>query len=137
MPGGVPTLHWNLPMTRFEQMVEAAVAAIPARFRARLRNVAWVVEPEPTEAHYARAGGRGGGTLLGLYEGRPLTERTVFTPAALPDRITIFEGPHRRMARNPAHLRRLVQDTVLHEVAHFFGFDERRVLRWEARRMNR
>ena len=34
-----------------------------------------------------------GNTLLGLYEGRPLPQRSVFEPFALPDRITIFQGP--------------------------------------------
>ena len=112
-----------------------ALDEIPAGFRKRLQNVAFVVEPEPSAQQLARLGG--GGTLLGLYEGRPLTERSVFQPFAMPDRITIFEGPHRRMAVNPAHLQRLVSDTVWHEVAHYFGMNERQVRAAEARRRRR
>src|ERR1019366_1374541 len=68
-----------------------------------------------------------GGTLLGLYEGRPLTRRSVFEPYAMPDRITIFQGPHERLARGPEHLAKLVEDTVWHEGAHYFGLNEREV----------
>jgi predicted Zn-dependent protease with MMP-like domain len=118
----------------FEELVARALDEIPAPFRARLENVAFVVEDEPSRQQLARLGG---GTLLGLYEGRPLTQRTVFQSVAMPDRITIFEGPHRRMAMNPAHLRRLVSETVWHEVAHYFGMDERQVRAAERRRRRR
>ena len=115
-------------------MVARALDEIPAPFRRRLENVAFVVEDEPSRQQLARLGA---GTLLGLYEGRPLTDRTVFQPVALPDRITIFEGPHRRIALNPGHLRRLVAETVWHEVAHYFGMNERQVRAAEQRRRRR
>ncbi len=116
----------------FDRLVEAAYARIPARFRRRLKNIAVVVEPEPTPAQLARAGIPRGprarhGTLLGLYEGRPLTARSVFEPFAMPDRITIFQGPHERLARSPEHLKQLIEDTIWHEVAHYFGMDEAQV----------
>jgi predicted Zn-dependent protease with MMP-like domain len=72
--------------------------------------------------------------LLGLYEGRPLTRRSVFEPFAMPDRITIFQGPHERLATGPEHLARLVEDTVWHEVAHYFGMDELQVRAAERKR---
>ena len=115
----------------FEQLVARAIDESPARFRKRMENVAIVVEREPSPQQLARLGG---GTLLGLYEGRPLTERSVFQPFAMPDRITIFEGPHRRMAVSPAHLQKLVIDTVWHEVAHYFGMNERQERSAEDRR---
>jgi predicted Zn-dependent protease with MMP-like domain len=118
----------------FDEMVARAIDEIPPRFRKRMENVAFVVEAEPSRQQLARLGA---GTLLGLYEGRPLTERTVFQPIAMPDRITIFEGPHRRMALNPAHLQRLVSETVWHEVAHYFGMNERQVRAAENRRRRR
>ena len=116
----------------FDRLVAAAYAKIPARFRKRLKNVAVVVEPEPTPSQLVRAGipksPRGPqGTLLGLYEGRPLTKRSVFEPFALPDRITIFQGPHERLARTPEHLAQLLDETMWHEVAHYFGMDEAQV----------
>lgn len=96
---------------------------IPRRFRGRLRNLVFVVEAEPREAG-----------LLGLYEGRPQTERSVGEPYSTPDRITIYQGPHERAARNLAELRRLVEETIWHEVAHYFGLNEREVLLAERRR---
>jgi predicted Zn-dependent protease with MMP-like domain len=118
----------------FDRMVADACTRIPARFRRRLKNVAILVEPEPSPAQLARGRVPRGGTLLGLYEGRPLPSRSVFEPFAMPDRITIFQGPHERLASNPEHLARLVEDTVWHEVAHYFGLNEREVRAAEKRR---
>src|ERR1035438_3697790 len=118
----------------FDRLVEAAYARIPSRFRRRMKNVAMIVEPEPTGPQLARGRVPRGSTLLGLYEGRPLTARSVFDSFTLPDRITIFQGPHERLARDPAHLARLVEDTVWHEVAHYFGMDEAGVRAAERRR---
>src|ERR1041384_2444581 len=108
----------------FDRLVAAAYARIPARFRRRMKNIAMVVETEPTSEQLRRGRVSRGSTLLGLYEGRPLTTRSVFESFAMPDRITIFQGPHERLARSEAHLRRMVDDTVWHEVAHYFGMDE-------------
>ena|SRR5579883_2736698 len=118
----------------FDRLVEDACARIPPRFRRRMKNVAIVVEPEPSPAQLARGHVPRGNTLLGLYEGRPLTSRSVFEPFAMPDRITIFQGPHERMAVSPEHLAKLVEDTVWHEVAHYFGLNEREVRAAERRR---
>jgi predicted Zn-dependent protease with MMP-like domain len=118
----------------FDRLVSEAYAGIPARFRKRLKNVALIVEPEPSAAQLARGRVAHGSTLLGLYEGRPLTGRSVFEPFAFPDRITIFQGPHERLARSPQDLPRLVADTVWHEVAHYFGMNELQVRAAERRR---
>ena len=88
-----------------------------------MHNVAILVEQEPP-----RPG------LLGLYEGKPLTERSFFDGFTMPDKITIYQGPHERMARSEDELRQIVADTVWHEIAHYFGMDERRVRRAERKR---
>ena len=118
----------------FDRLVEEAFARIPYRFRKRMKNVAMIVEPEPSEQQLARGGVPRGSTLLGLYEGRPLTTRSVFEGFSMPDRITIFQGPHERLAPNPEQCAKLVEDTVWHEVAHYFGMDERQVRAAERRR---
>jgi predicted Zn-dependent protease with MMP-like domain len=107
----------------FDALVNIALKTIPAAFRRRLENVAFVVEKEPP-----RPG------LLGLYQGRPLTLRSVSDSFCLPDKITIYQGPHERMARNREHLKTLLEETVWHEVAHYFGMDETRVRRAERSR---
>ncbi len=118
----------------FDRLVEQAYAKIAPRFRRRLKNVALMVEAEPSPAQLRRAGVRPGGTLLGLYEGRPLPTRSVFEPFAMPDRIIIFQGPHERIALNPAQLVRMVEETVWHEVAHYFGMNEAQVRAAERKR---
>ena len=118
----------------FDDLVAAAYARIPARFRRRLKNIAVMVESEPTPEQLSRGRAARGSTLLGLYEGRPLTVRSVFEPFAMPDRITIFQGPHERLARSPEHLAKLVEETVWHEVAHYFGMNELQVRAAERKR---
>jgi predicted Zn-dependent protease with MMP-like domain len=118
----------------FDRLVNAAYARIPAHFRKRMKNIALLVDPEPSPQQLARGRVPRGSTLLGLYEGRPLTARSVFDSFTMPDRITIFQGPHERLAQGPEHLARLVEDTVWHEVAHYFGMDETRVRAAERRR---
>ena len=107
----------------FDKIVERAVRKIPARFRRRLDNIAFVVENEGPDPN-----------LLGLYHGHPLPRRSVSQSFALPDRIIIFQAPHERLARDRPHLEKLVEDTVWHEVAHYFGMDEPQVRQAERRR---
>jgi len=112
-----------LSPSEFELVVEGALSRIPLRFRRRMKNVAITIEKEPP-----RPG------LLGLYQGRPLVSRSVFEGFAMPDKITIFQGPHERLARSRAELHQMVFETVWHEIAHHFGMDEARVRRAERRR---
>ena len=112
-----------LPENEFDQLVERALGRIPARFRKHLRNIAVIVEREPS-----RPG------LLGLYQGHPLTTRSAGSSFTLPDKISIYHGPHERMSRNLAELEQMVADTVWHEIAHYFGMDEARVRRAEKKR---
>jgi len=118
----------------FDRLVNRACAKIPDRFRRRMANLAMIVEQEPSPAQLRAAGVRPGGTLLGLYRGRPLTARSVWDGFGMPDQIVIFQGPHERLARSREHLKKLVEETVWHEVAHYFGMDEARVRRAERRR---
>ncbi|WP_370892255.1 metallopeptidase family protein [Janibacter sp. GXQ6167] len=102
----------------FDQLVEAALAEVPSELMALTDNVAIFVEPEPSAEHGDRE-------LLGIYEGVPLTERDGgWAMGALPDRILLFRGPLRRMARDAEELYREVAITVVHEVAHHFGIDD-------------
>jgi len=86
--------------TDFDQLVERALSNIPARFRRRMQNVAIMVEDEPSPDQLKRGGNSPGTTVLGVYEGRPLRDRSVSESFHLPDRITIFQAPHERIARD-------------------------------------
>ena len=103
-----------------------------------MQNVAVMVEDEPSSSHRQRGRVPSSSNLLGLYEGRPLRYRSVFESFQMPDRITIFQGPHERMARTREELERLVEQTLWHEIAHHFGMNEREVRAAERlRRMRR
>ena len=108
----------------FDQLVLAAVEALPEVFRERLGSVAIVVEDEPTAYQLSSVGAPG---LLGLYTGVP---RTAYGAegAAAASKITIFRGPHLRQYRNPQALAWGVAETVRHEVAHHFGISDERLV---------
>jgi predicted Zn-dependent protease with MMP-like domain len=86
-------------------------------------NVEIVVEDEPTDDQ-RRANGEGEAELFGLYEGTPLLERGGSYTMVVPDRIVIFRGPLERACTSPNEMAEEVRITVLHELAHHFGFDE-------------
>lgn len=112
--------------SEFRALVGNALDDIPERLGSRMSNVAVTVAQWPT----ARQIGPGppGRTLLGLYEGVALTRRSPLSyDAAMPDRITIFQGPLCHLARDPEHLLSLVRTTVIHEVAHHFGISDSRL----------
>jgi predicted Zn-dependent protease with MMP-like domain len=108
----------------FEELVARALAELPQEFRDRLDNVDIVVEDWPSRGHLRRAGLRGGFTLMGLYEGVPLTERGQGYNLVPPDRITIFQGPIEAQCRFPEEIVKQVRGVVRHEIAHHFGMGE-------------
>lgn len=116
----------------FRQLVEDAVYGIGDEFVEHLNNVQIVIEDEPSPRQLQDNGLQPGDTLLGLYEGVPLTKRENYT-LVLPDKITIFKHVIERIARNEEDIRELVRDTVWHEIGHHFGLEEREVRRREAK----
>lgn len=112
---------------RFEHLVIASLDALPDEFLTALDNVDVVVEDEPSAEQLAAAGLAEGETLFGLYEGVPLTERTSGYGFVAPDKISIFRGPITREARDDEEIERIVQETVIHELAHHFGISDDRL----------
>ena len=106
----------------FDELVERALEDVPPELAELLENVVIVVDDWP-EAHMLAKGEDD--TLYGLYEGVPITERGS-DYYGLPDRITIFRGPLERDFP-PDELEEEVRVTVIHEIAHYFGFDEDRI----------
>ncbi len=113
--------------SRFRRLVQRALDALPPEIDAYLDNVAIVIEREPSAEDLEDAGVEPGSTLVGLYVGTPLTDRGEYH-MTLPDRILIFQGPLER-AFHPREIPDEVQRTVLHELAHHFGFEEREMER--------
>jgi predicted Zn-dependent protease with MMP-like domain len=108
----------------FEDLVAEALDSLPEDLGRAMENVEVVVEAEPPPALLARL--RPHSTLLGLYHGVPLTSRGVYD-RALPDKISIYEGPITRLARTPEAIKAQVRKTVIHEIAHHFGIDDDRL----------
>ena len=120
----------HLAPDRFAALVEEAVAAIPEEFRRYLANVAVCIEDWPSDAQLESLGlDPELDTLFGLYEGTALPDRPHDHGNALPDRITIFREPLLEECTTEPALRREIEITVVHEIAHFFGLDEDRVRR--------
>jgi predicted Zn-dependent protease with MMP-like domain len=103
---------------RFERLVAEALDDLPAWVHERLENVEVLIEDAPPRD---RPG------LLGLYEGIPLTNRGRGYFGVLPDRITLFRRTIQAVARDDHDMRGVIRDTVVHEIAHFFGISDERL----------
>ena len=113
-------------MTRreFERIVEEAVASLPQTFRDRIENIVIRVAESPNRRQ-SRSKDKGHEpSLYGLYEGVPRTERRVDDSFREPDRITIFKRAIERDHRSRASMVKCIQETVLHEIGHYFGLDD-------------
>jgi predicted Zn-dependent protease with MMP-like domain len=112
---------------RFEWLVAKALDALPEEFIARLENVTVVVEDQPTHYQLTKARLKHSQTLLGLYEGVPLTKRGSHYGLVVPDRITIFQKPIESEYRGDDEMAAEIQRVVQHEIAHHFGISDARL----------
>jgi len=112
---------------RFEKHVAEALASIPRRFRDAMKNIAIVVEDEPSAELLEEMEIEPPDTLLGLYTGTPLTERQWAHGNTLPDRVLIFQGPHERAAEDEDDLIVAIGETLIHEIGHYFGLSEEEI----------
>ncbi len=116
-------------MTRdeFDVLVEQALGTIPQTFRDALKNVAIVVEDEPTQEQLDGIDHEDfseDDTLLGLYEGIPLTERKWDDGNRLPDKVTLFQGPIEDASEDADDVVVAIGETLIHEIGHYFGLSE-------------
>jgi predicted Zn-dependent protease with MMP-like domain len=114
----------------FETLVHEALASIPAALQTKMENVMVRVVYEPDTETLTRVGVEAGHTLLGLYEGVPLT---VYGRDSMPypELITIFQRPIEEYCQHdPERICAQVRATVLHEVAHHFGLGHAEMPIW-------
>jgi predicted Zn-dependent protease with MMP-like domain len=113
-------------MTRaeFESVVARALQTLPRRFRAKMKNIAVVVEDWADPEALAEMGIEPPDTLYGLYRGVDLTHRDSSYGNVLPDTITIYQGPIEEDAETEEEMAELIRDVVIHEVGHYFGLDD-------------
>ena len=112
---------------RFRQLVDEALLTIPERFRDAITNMAIVVEDAPTPQQLDEVGVEPPDTLLGLYEGTPLTERHWAHGNTLPDKVTLFQGPIEDASDDEDDLVVAIGETLIHEVGHYFGLSEEEI----------
>lgn len=108
----------------FEKIVEEVIDTLPEIFREKLENVVIIVEDWPSNSDLQSLGLNSKDTLFGLYRGIPLTKRGAFYGNFPPDCIVIFQKPLEKAFRDINEIKREIAKTVMHEIAHHFGFDE-------------
>lgn len=133
-----------MPPKEFETLVTDAFALVPEKFRAKVKNVALLVEEEPNDETRKENNLGPEDTLLGLYRGTPRSERGegYGVGPTMPDTITVYRLPVLEKAAHESgvgelvawgemmtepmkrRVRNIVRDTIWHEIAHYFGMDE-------------
>lgn len=114
-------MAYDMSGDEFEEAVSRALDAIPERLRAMMENVAVFIE----DRYEPLPGEDPATSLLGLYDGVPLTERgDGWGAGAMPDRIIIFQEPILQMCDSENEVIEEVGITVVHEIAHHFGIDD-------------
>jgi len=107
----------------FEKLVQNSLRRLPRRFKQKMENITIEIEDHPSPA-LLRDMGIESGTLFGLYQGIPLTEREWNYGNVLPDRIVIYQRPIEAAASSSEGIEEIVRDTVMHEIGHYFGFSD-------------
>ena len=118
-------MPFRVSKSRFHALVEQALAELPEQFSSFLEEVPLEVRDRASAAQRSSVGLKPGQLLLGLYSGRPLTRRSVEQSGNLPDVIYIFQEDVERASDTEEKLVRQVRITVLHEIGHLFGLNER------------
>ena len=107
---------------QFQVLVDQALTELPGEHAKNIKNIAILYEIEPTAEQRLTANLKPYETLLGLYEGTPLSLRQGLT-RLLPDKITLFKGPLVRRATSISTLKENIKHTLWHEIAHYYGLN--------------
>ncbi len=110
----------------FQELVADALDSLPSEVLELLDNVDVHTAFWPSVDQLEETGIGNGYGLLGLYEGTPLTDRDHYN-FALPDRVTLFQRPLESICATHKELERQVQITVVHELAHHFGWSDEEI----------
>jgi len=123
--------------SEFEKLVAEGFGRLPEWVREKIKNVALLVEDEPSREDREAEGLADDETLLGLYKGIPLSERgqEYGVGATMPDTITLYQWPIEDAAEEDSKdVRDVVAETIWHEFAHHFGMNEHEVQDREQKR---
>ena len=106
-----------------EALALAAFDELPAEIRARVTNLGFAIEEEPPP----------GKRWLATYQGIPFTQRSTFRPFEYPHKVTIYKGPLLRIVGDDRErLEAEIRHVVRHEIAHYFGISDARLIEIDA-----
>ena len=114
----------------FEKLIQEALDRIPAEFQAAMKNVAVVVRDRPGPEAESDGEDDKDEVLYGMYQGIPLPDRTADDSGTTPDVIFLYQKPLESDFSKREDLVREIEITVVHEIAHYFGFDEEALERY-------
>lgn len=118
----------RLSKREFDRAVQRAIRRIPKEIRKHLDNMVISVQERPSPELLREMGLPPDYPLLGVYQGASLMERSVTYPPLYPDTILIFHEPLEEMCWTLEELDEEIEITVVHEVAHFLGITEERLV---------
>src|SRR6478735_8934347 len=104
----------------FQELINQALTELPGEHVKNIKNVAILYEGDPTPEQREELKLHCSQTLLGLYQGTPLSQRQGAT-RLLPDKITLFKNPLQQQAGTVAELKEAIRHTLWHEIAHYYG----------------
>jgi predicted Zn-dependent protease with MMP-like domain len=110
----------------FQELIDRAFDSLPKIHRDRVQNVAILFADAPSPDQRQESELLPNQTLLGLYQGIPLSERQG-RPTTLPDRITLFKYPLMMQAGSEDGLYEAIRHTLWHEIAHYYGLNHAQI----------
>ena len=114
-----------MTMQEFEELVEKTIAALPEGFKKKIENLAVVVEDYPSDEILLQLRLKSKKSLLGLYQGVPITKRNSNYCNVLPDKITIFKKPIELLNQKEEDIKNTIRQVVIHEIGNYFGMNEK------------
>ncbi len=110
---------------KFRLVAEQALNDLPENFRMAMENVVIVTEDFPATETLQEMNAQSPFELLGLYEGKPVTEREAMSSGALPDMIHLYRQPILAMcAETGENINHCIRHVLVHEVGHYFGYSD-------------
>jgi predicted Zn-dependent protease with MMP-like domain len=117
----------KLSEKEFDRIVHRAITRVPSEIRQYLDNIVISVRKRPSKKMLREMGVPQDEELFGIFEGVPVTERSITSPPLFPDTILLFQEPLEAACETLEELEEEIEITVVHEVAHFLGMSEGRL----------
>lgn len=115
----------------FDESITEVMKQLPQEYISNMKNVAIVMQDEPSVEQKVKLKLRCNEILFGLYEGIPLTQRGANYQMVLPDKITLFKLPLLQVSSDLNDFKKNLKRTLWHEIAHHYGLNHERIHKLE------